>query len=183
VWLWGPIWISRPKKPARGPGGGPICQIDSENNWPVRPLMQLDVTHLRPKCYMAALGRNFPVNFGCQGGCQFPRRTPSCLAAAKYKEKARKKQRGGRHRYGEAEGARVRAYAQQREAEGREGEGEAEGPVLQHCPGAPPIILKGGLVRGRPGGTLAAHGLSFSIINKSPGITADTHLVRGFLDF
>ena len=79
--------------------------------------------------------------------------------------------------------ARARACAQQREAEGREGEGEAEGPVLQHCPGAPPIILKDGLVRGRPGGTLAAHGLSFSIINKSPGITADTHLVRGFLDF
>ena len=79
--------------------------------------------------------------------------------------------------------ARARACAQQREAEGREGEREAEGPVLRHCPGAPPIILKDGLVRGRPGGTLAAHGLSFSIISKSPGITADTHLVRGVLDF
>ena len=114
------------------------------------------------------------------------------------KEKIRKKLRGGRHRSGEGEGARVhmctharaRAHAHtfpgkaaRDVSQQREREREAEGPVLQHCPGAPPIILKGGLVRGRPGGTLAAHGLSFSIINKSPGITADAHLVRGFLDF
>ena len=48
---------------------GPVCQVDSENNWPVRPLMQLDSTDLRPMCYMAALGRHFTFNCCCQGGC------------------------------------------------------------------------------------------------------------------
>ena len=42
------------------------------------------------------------------------------------------------------------------------------GHALQHYHGAPPIIiLRERLGRGR----LAAHGLSFSIINKSPGAT------------
>ena len=49
-------------------GVGPFCQVDSENDWPVRPLMQLDSTDLRPTCYMAALGRHFPFNCCCQGG-------------------------------------------------------------------------------------------------------------------
>ena len=48
---------------------GPVCQLDSENNWPVRPLMQVDNTDLRPMCYMAALGRHFTFNCCCQGGC------------------------------------------------------------------------------------------------------------------
>ena len=53
------------------------------------------------------------------------------------------------------------------------------GHALQHYHGAPPIILKE-----RPGrGRLAAHGLSFSIINKSPGGIENAHSVRRFLDF
>ena len=31
---------------------GPVCQLDSENNWPVRPLMQLDNTDLKPTWHM-----------------------------------------------------------------------------------------------------------------------------------
>ena len=109
-----PFGFLGPKTQPRVEGGGPICQVDSENNWPVRPLMQFDVTHLRPKCYMAALGRNFPVNFGCQGGCHVPRRTPGCLVAAKLQREGQKKLSGGRHRNGEGEGARVHACARAR---------------------------------------------------------------------
>ena len=34
--------------PVLGQGVGPFCQLDSENNWPVRPVMQVDGTDLRP---------------------------------------------------------------------------------------------------------------------------------------
>ena len=77
--------------------------------------MQLDVTDLSPKCYMATLSRHFEINFPCQGEFEVPRIIG--------------------------------------------GEGGPSAP--------PPIILKERLGRVR----LAAHGLSFSIINKSPGTT------------
>ena len=48
-------------------GRGPLRQVDSENNWPVGTLMQLDGTDLSPKCYMATLSRHFEINFRCQG--------------------------------------------------------------------------------------------------------------------
>ena len=64
---WQNQWISRQQGPARDQGGCPDRQLDSENNWPVRPLMQVDATDLSPKCYMATLGRHFQINFCCQG--------------------------------------------------------------------------------------------------------------------
>jgi len=51
-----PFEYLSPKGPARGPGEGPFCQLDSENKWPVRPLMQFDSPDLR------APTKNYRVN-------------------------------------------------------------------------------------------------------------------------